>query len=150
MSINVEVLTRRSKQELISGKTGLFTQTSTEESTRRREELKREHRDSRLFAYRFSYSSRSVNEVVSRIKEPEEQTDAAGRDSLPIELSVLGSSRILTRNVTLDDLFVQTYISAELMIWYSVRLFPEVIRMHRLLLFFLPSSCCRYHLSFRN
>jgi hypothetical protein len=45
--------------------------------------------------------------------------------------------RILTRNVTLDDLHEQTFISAEVnrcfftkfMKWYSTRVFPEVVKM---------------------
>ena len=100
------------------------------------------HRDGRLFAYRFSFSLISVRELVSKIKEKEEnfwkkKYDAAGREASPIELLVLGSLRILTRNVTLDDLYEQTYISSEVhrfffgkfMHWYSSRVFPEVVKM---------------------
>ena len=76
------------------------------------------HRDGRLFAYRFSFSLITVRELVSKIKEKEEnfwkrKYDAAGREASPIDLLVLGSLRILTRNVTLDDLYEQTFISSE-------------------------------------
>ena len=76
------------------------------------------HREGKLFAYRFSFSLISVRELVSKIKEKEENFwkrnyDAAGREASPIDLLVLGSLRILTRNVTLDDLYEQTYISSE-------------------------------------
>jgi hypothetical protein len=65
------------------------------------------------------------------------KNDAAGRESSLIELLVLGSLRILTRNVTLDDLYEQTFISAEVhrcfftkfMKWYSTRVFSEVVKM---------------------
>ena len=100
------------------------------------------HRDGRLFAYRFSFSLITVRELVSKIKEKEEnfwkrKYDAAGREASPIDLLVLGSLRILTRNVTLDDLYEQTFISSEvhriffykLMHWYSTRVFPEVVKM---------------------
>jgi hypothetical protein len=65
------------------------------------------HRDGRLFAFRFSHSFNSVKELVQKIKEPEEnfwrnRKDAAGREAAPMELLVLGSLRILTRNVRVD------------------------------------------------
>jgi hypothetical protein len=96
----------------------------------------------RLFAYRFSFSFESVKELIAKVQETGEhfwkkKHDAAGRESSPIELLVLGSLRILTRNVTLDDLYEQTFISAEVhrcffkkfMKWYSTRVFPEVVQM---------------------
>ena len=101
-----------------------------------------DHRDGRLFAYRFSFSFEAVKELILKVKEEDEnfwknQRDAAGRESSPIEILNLGSLRILTRNVTLDDLYEQTFISAEVhrcffkkfMHWYSVRVFPEVVKM---------------------
>ena len=100
------------------------------------------YRDGKLFAYRFSFSLISVRELVSKVKEKKENFwkrnyDAAGREASPIDLLVLGSLRILTRNVTLDDLYEQTYISSEVhrlfffkfMHWYSTRVFPEVVKM---------------------
>jgi hypothetical protein len=76
------------------------------------------HRDGRLFMYRFSFSFLDMKELIKKVKEPGESfwksgQDAAGRESSPIDLLVLGSMRILTRNVTLDDLYEQTFISAE-------------------------------------
>lgn len=67
------------------------------------------HRDGKLFRYRFSHSFDSVKEIVDKIQEPEHyfwknRTDGRGRSASPIHLLVLGSLRILTRNVTLDDL----------------------------------------------
>jgi hypothetical protein len=83
-----------------------------------------------------------MKELIKKVKEPAENFwkkgyDAAGRESAPIDLLVLGSMRILTRNVTLDDLYEQTFISAEVhriflknfMHWYSTRVFPEVVKM---------------------
>jgi hypothetical protein len=80
--------------------------------------------------------------LIAKVNESGEhfwkkEHDAAGRESSPIELFVLGSLRILTRNVTLDDLYEQTFISAEVhrcffskfMKWYSIRVFPEVVKM---------------------
>ena len=77
-----------------------------------------------------------------KVKEEKEnfwknQRDAAGTESSPIELLILESLRILTRNVKLDDLLEQTSISAEVhrcffekfMHYYSVRVFPEVVKM---------------------
>ena len=54
-----------------------------------------------------------------------------------MELLVLGSLRILTRNVTLDDLYEQTFISGEVhrqffirfCYWYSHTVFPLVVKM---------------------
>jgi hypothetical protein len=101
-----------------------------------------DHRDGRLFVYRFSLSFVAMKELIKKVKEPAENFwkkgyDAAGRESAPIDLLVLGSMRILTRNVTLDDLYEQTFISAEVhriflknfMHWYSTRVFPEVVKM---------------------
>ena len=56
---------------------------------------------------------------------------------VPVILLVLGSLRILTRNVTLDDLYEQTFISSEthrvffvkFMKWYSEVVFPLFIKM---------------------
>jgi hypothetical protein len=76
------------------------------------------HRNGKFFRHRFSHTFDSVHELVKKIREPEHYfwrnaTDASGKDSSPLELLVLGSLRILTRNVTLDDLFEQTFISGE-------------------------------------
>lgn len=67
------------------------------------------HRGSKLFRFRCSHSFDSVHEVVAKIQGKEHyywrnKTDNRGKTSSPIELLVLGSLRILTRNVTLDDL----------------------------------------------
>jgi Plant transposon protein len=101
-----------------------------------------DHPNARLFTYRFSFAFEAVKELIAKVKESGEhfwkqKRDAAGRESSPIELLVLGSLRILTRNVTLDDLHEQTFISAEVhrcfftkfMKWYSSRVFPEVVKM---------------------
>lgn len=100
------------------------------------------HRDGKLFRHRFSHSFDSVHEIVAKIQEPEHhfwrsKTDGRGRDASPIHLLVLGSLRILTRNVTLDDLQEQTFISKEVhrcffklfMEWYSTKVFPLVVKM---------------------
>ena len=83
-----------------------------------------------------------MKELIKKVKEPGENfwkngQDAAGRESSPIDLLVLGSMRVLTRNVTLDDFNEQTFISAEVhriffqkfMHWYSIRVSPEVVKM---------------------
>jgi hypothetical protein len=74
------------------------------------------HRNGKYFRYRFSHSFDSVHEIVKKIHEPEHyfwrnKFDSRGREACPIHLLVLGSLRILTRNVTLDDLQEQTFIS---------------------------------------
>lgn len=81
---------------------------------------------------------------MAKIQEKEHyfwrnKTDNRGKPS-PIALLVLGSLRILTRNVTLDDLVQQTFISSEVhrsffskfMNWYSTKVFPLVVRMPKL------------------
>ena len=101
-----------------------------------------DHPNAQLFAYRFSFSFKSVKELIAKVQETGEhfwkkKHDAARRESSPIELLVLGSLRILRRNVTLDDLYEQTFISAEVhrcffqkfMKWYSTPVFPEVVQM---------------------
>ena len=103
------------------------------------------HRNGKLFRYRFSHNFDSVHEIVAKIQEKEHyfwryKTDNRGKPSSPIALLVLGSLRILTRNVTLDDLVEQTFISSEVhrsffskfMNWYSTKVFPLVVRMPRL------------------
>lgn len=100
------------------------------------------HRNGRLFRFRFSHSFDSVHEIVAKIQEEEHyfwrsKQDNRGRACSPIELLVLGSLRLLTRNVTLDDLVEQTFISSEVhrcfftkfMNWYSTVVFPTVVRM---------------------
>jgi hypothetical protein len=95
-----------------------------------------------VFAYRFSFCSESVKELIAKVKQLDEHVwknkyDAAGRPSTPIELLVLRSLRLLTRNVTLDDLYEQTFVSPgvlkcffiKFMNWYSNRIFPEVVKM---------------------
>lgn len=100
------------------------------------------HRNGKYFRYRFSHSFDSVHEIVKKIHEPEHyfwrnKFDSRGREACPIHLLVLGSLRILTRNVTLDDLQEQTFISKEVhrcffnkfMLWYSTTVFPLVVKM---------------------
>ena len=100
------------------------------------------HRNGKLFRFRFSHNFDSVQEIIAKIQEGEHyfwrnKTDNKGKPSSPIELLVLGSLRILTRNVTLDDLVEQTFISSEVhrcffskfMMWYSSVVFPLVVRM---------------------
>ena len=107
-------------------------------------ETYRDHGDGRLFAYRFSFSFESVKELIAKVKESDHnfwknKYDAAGRESSLIEILVLGSLRILTRNVTLDDLYEQTFISAEVhrcffikfMKWYSTRVFRKLSKCHQ-------------------
>lgn len=63
-----------------------------------------------------------------------------GQESSPRALLVLGSLRLLTRNVTLDDLYEQTNISGEVhrcffkkfMRWYATVVFPKVVKMPKL------------------
>jgi hypothetical protein len=96
-----------------------------------------DHPNAQLFAYRFSFSFESVKVQETGEHFWKKKHDAARRESSPVELLVMGSLRILTRNVTLDDLYEQTFISAEahrcffqkFMKWYSTRVFPEVIQM---------------------
>ena len=100
------------------------------------------HRNGKLFGFRFSHSFDSVHEIVAKIQEGEHyfwrnKTDNKGKPCSPIQLLVQGSSRNLTRNVTLDDLVEQTFISSEVhrcffskfMMWYSSVVFPSVVRM---------------------
>ena len=100
------------------------------------------HRNGKLFRIRFSHNFDSVHEIVTKIQESghyfwRNKTDNKGKPSSPIELLVLGSLRILTRNATLDDLVEQTFISNEVhrcffskfMNWYSTIVFPLVVRM---------------------
>lgn len=100
------------------------------------------HRNGKYFRHRFSHSFDSVYEIVKKIQEPEHhfwrrKFDSRGREACPIHLLVLGSLRILTRNVTLDDLQEQTFISKEVhrcffnkfMEWYSTTVFPLVVKM---------------------
>ena len=100
------------------------------------------HRDGKLFRIRFSHNFDSVHEIVAKIQEKEHyfwrnKTDNTGKLSSPIELLVLGSLRLLTRNVTLDDLREQTFISSEVhrcfftkfMSWYSTVVFPLFVRL---------------------
>ena len=100
------------------------------------------HRDGKLFRNRFSHSFDSVLEIVEKIKEAEHyfwksSTDHRGKNASPIHLLVLGSLRILTRNVTFDDLQEQTFISRDVhrcffskfMDWYSTKVFPTVVKM---------------------
>ena len=100
------------------------------------------HRDGKLFRTRFSHNFDSVHEIVAKIQEEEHyfwrnKTDNRGKLSSPIELLVLGSLRLLTRNITLDDLREQTFISSEVhrcfftkfMSWYSTVVFPLFVRL---------------------
>lgn len=100
------------------------------------------HRDGKFFNNRFSHSFNSVVEIVEKIQEPEHMfwkagRDCTGRESSPIHLLVLCSLRMLTRNLTLDDLQEDTFISASViscffkkfMKWYAEVVFPEVVRM---------------------
>lgn len=100
------------------------------------------HKNGKLFRHRFSHSFDSVHEIVAKIQEGghyfwKNKTNNAGKLSSPIELLVLGSLRILTRNATLDDLVEQTFISCEVhrcffikfMTWYSTVVFPTVVKM---------------------
>ena len=100
------------------------------------------HRNGKLFRFRFSHSFDSVHEIVAKIQEGEHyfwrnKTDNKGKPCSPIQSLVLGSLRVLTRNVTLDDLVEQTFISSEVhrcffskfMMWYSSVVFPLVVRM---------------------
>lgn len=100
------------------------------------------HRNGKLFRNRFSHNFDSVHEIVAKIQEGRHyfwrnKTDNKGKPSSPIELFVLRSLRILTRNATLDDLVEQTFISSEVqrcffskfMTWYSTVVFPLVVRM---------------------
>ena len=81
-------------------------------------------------------------EKLDSVCEPEHNfwkapRDATGREPSPIHLLVLGSLRMLTRNVTLDDLSGDTFISTtvhsaffkKFVKWYAEVVFPEVLRM---------------------
>ena len=93
------------------------------------------HRDRKLFQKRFSHNFDSVKEIVAKIQEEghyfwRNKIDNKGRLSSPIELLVLGSLRLLTRNVTLDDLSEQIFISSEVhRCWYSTVVFPLCVRL---------------------
>jgi hypothetical protein len=101
-----------------------------------------DHRDGKLFQSRFFLSFDDVQELVAEIKNPrnyfwKEKKDAYGKLAHPIELLVLGSLRILTRNVTLDCLYEATRISSSVhkafftrfVHWYAHTVFPEKVRM---------------------
>jgi hypothetical protein len=100
------------------------------------------HKNGKLFRHRFSHSFNSVHERVAKIQGGnhylwKNKTNNAGKLLSPIELLVLGSLRILTRNATLDDLAEQIFISNEVhrcffikfMTWYSTVVFPTVVKM---------------------
>jgi hypothetical protein len=100
------------------------------------------HRDGKYFNNRFSHSFNSVVEIVAKIQESEHMFwkaghDCTGKESSPIHLLVLCSLRMLTRNLTLDELQEDTFISSSVissffkkfMKWYAEVVFPEVVRM---------------------
>ena len=91
---------------------------------------------------RFSHNFDSVHEIVAKKQEEghnfwRNKTDNKGRPSSPMELLVSGSFRLLTRNVTLDDLREQTFISSDVhrcfftkfMSWYDTVVFPLFVRL---------------------
>ena len=113
------------------------------------------HRDGKDFALRFSHSFKSVHEIVEKCQEPgqlpwKQKVDAVGRPAHPIELLVLGSLRILTRNHTLDDIYEATDISKSVIDvfftrfvkWYAEKVFPETVRLPTLEE--LPNQCGEY------
>jgi len=101
-------------------------------------------RDGKLFESRFFHSFESIHSIVATLRsgEPrhtiwEEKKDAFGHDPVPLELLVLGSFRMLTRNVTLDDCYEATFISTgrhrvfhkRFMKWYAEVRFPLAVKM---------------------
>ena len=69
--------------------------------------------------------------MIAKLKESDHnfwknKYDAAGRESSPIEILVFGSLMILTRNVTLDDLYEQTFISAEVHRCFFMVQYPSI------------------------
>ena len=99
-----------------------------------------EHRDGKLFRRRFFFDFASVHAIVAKCKEAglhTEGNDAMGRSSSPLALLVLGAMRVLTRNVTFDDVAEQTFISEvvhrvffpKFVEWYARVVFPEVVHL---------------------
>ena len=77
------------------------------------------HRDGKLFQRRFALSFDAIHEIIAMLRSDEiqhqiwtEKPDAFGKPAIPLELLVLGSFRVLTRNVTFDDLQEATFASA--------------------------------------
>jgi len=73
-----------------------------------------EDRNGKLFRQRFAYDKSQFREVLDHIRAANiwsERASAAGKPAVPLELLLLGSLRILTRNWTFDDLLEATFIS---------------------------------------
>ena len=73
-----------------------------------------EDRNGKLFRQRFAYDKSQFHEVLVHIRAANiwsEKANAAGKPAVPLELLLLGSLRILTRNWTFDDLLEATFIS---------------------------------------
>ena len=71
-------------------------------------------RDGGLFRKRFCLSKAHMFQVVTKLRADgiwTERCDAFGRDANPVELLLLGTLRILTRNWTFDDVYEATKIS---------------------------------------
>ena len=73
-----------------------------------------EDRNGKLFRQRFAYDKCEFLEVLQHLRAANiwsEKPNAAGKPPVPMELLLLGSLRILTRNWTFDDLLEATFIS---------------------------------------
>lgn len=73
-----------------------------------------EDRNGKLFRQRFADDKSQFREVLEHVRAANfwsERAIAAGKAAVPLELLLLGSLRILTRNWTFDDLLEATFIS---------------------------------------
>lgn len=99
-----------------------------------------EDRNGKLFRQRFAYDKCEFNEVLHHIRGANiwsEKPNAAGKPAVPMELLLLGSLRILTRNWTFDDLLEATFISERthrkffviFVEWMSTCVFPLYVKL---------------------
>ena len=99
------------------------------------------HRNFKLFKNRFVISRDAIMEMVNTIRGLTEEEGKFWDDThpqcKPLELLVLGSIRMLTRNWTLDCVREATYISTSTIAvffkkfvhWYRTAIFPKVVAM---------------------
>ena len=99
------------------------------------------HRNFKIFEMRYGIDQPAFIDLVNTIKNLTPETGKFWNDkhpkSKPIELLILGSLRILTRNYTLDCLWEQTRISPNthsrffhgFVTWYAQYVYPELVKL---------------------
>ena len=102
-----------------------------------------DHRDGKLFRFRFFFSLIAVRELIDRVrtaniwKRSEATGPARANWVKPLELLVLATMRHIARNLTLDDLYEATFISPRVLAsffkvffpWYVNVMFPLYVKM---------------------